>query len=176
MPPPPAPAQPRPGRARYRAPMRRVPAAVLACLGLALLVVALAGCGKDTAKSNAYVDEVNRAQNQFATTSDRLANQITATSTTVQDRKVLAGFGTAVESVVRRLRGVDPPEGVDRLHGQLIAAIDGYGDEIEKARVALRSNNAQRIIAAQTELVSAITAVSARINRTIDQINRELQA
>ncbi len=151
--------------------MRRVPAIVLACLGLAL-----AGCGKDAAESNAYVDEVNRAQNQFATTSDQLANRITATSTTGQDRKVLAGFGTAVDSVVRRLRGVDPPEDVDRLHGQLIAAIDGYGDEIKKARVALRSNSAPRIIAAQTELVSAITAVSARINRTIDQINRELRA
>jgi hypothetical protein len=151
--------------------MRRVPAIVLACLGLAL-----AGCGEDATESNAYVDEVNRAQNRFATTSDALANRITATSTTGQDRKVLAGFGTAVDSVVRRLRGVDPPEGVDRLHGQLIAAIDGYGDEIDKARVALRSNSAARIIAAQTELVSAITAVSARINRTIDQINRELRA
>jgi hypothetical protein len=151
--------------------MRRVPAIVLACLGLVL-----AGCGKDVGHSNAYVDEVNRAQSRFATTSDQLANRITATSTTVQDRKVLAGFGTAVDSVVRRLRGVDPPDDVDRLHGQLIAAIDGYGDEIEKARAALRSNSAARIIAAQTELVSAITAVSARINRTIDQINRQLRA
>jgi hypothetical protein len=150
--------------------MRRVPAIVLACLGLALT-----GCG-DTKESNAYVDAVNRAQSEFATTSDKLANRITATSTTGQDRKVLAGFGTAVDGVVRRLRGVDPPEGVDKLHTQLIAAIDGYGAEIEKARVALRSRSAPRIIAAQTELVSAITTVSARINRTIEQINRQLRA
>ena len=73
------------------------------------------------------------------------------------------------------LARVDPPPEVRTLHGRLIASIDAYGREIDKARSAFRSTSTARIIEAQTQLISAITAVSGRINRTIAEINRALK-
>jgi hypothetical protein len=134
------------------------------------------GCGSDTKERNAYVDAVNRAQRNFQTQFRRLSGQITATSSAREDRRTLRRFETVIDGVVRDLRAVRPPASVSALHAQLIDAIASYGRQIEQARDAFRSSSPAKIIAAQTRLISGITAVSARINRTIDQINRKLRA
>jgi hypothetical protein len=148
------------------------PFALVATLALAL---ALAGCGNDVGKSNTYVDAVNKAQNDFAVTFDRLNGSITSTSTPSQDRKTLGRFQAAVADVTKRLSAVEPPEAVATLHGQLIREISGYGDEVAKARKAFASTDPQKVIAAQTDLVTAVTSVASRINTTIDQINKKLR-
>jgi uncharacterized phage infection (PIP) family protein YhgE len=142
-----------------------------------LVVVALvvASCGSDTKAANDYVDSVNKAQNQFATTFDRLSSKITSTSTAKQDRETLDGFKQAVDKVVADLRSVKPPGKVRDLHGQLVAEISAYGREIDKAKAAFAGNDPQAIIKAQTELVSAVTRVSTQINQTIDAINKKLR-
>ncbi len=148
------------------------PLALVAALILALVA---AGCGNDVEKSNAYVDAVNKAQNDFAVTFDRLNGSITSTSTPAQDRKTLGRFQSAVADVTKRLRAVEPPEAVASLHKQLIQEIGGYGEEVAKARKAFASTDPQKVIAAQTDLVTAVTSVATRINTTIDQINKKLR-
>ena len=86
--------------------MRRL-APVLAALALGVVV---AGCGSDNKSANSYVDAVNRAQNDFASTFDRLSSQITSTSTPQQDQKTLNGFKRAVDKVVGDLRAVERSE------------------------------------------------------------------
>jgi hypothetical protein len=145
-----------------------------------ILVVAVAlvasGCGGgDTKEANSYVDSVNKAQNEFATTFDKLSEQITSTSTADQDRETLDGFKTAVDKVVGDLRAVEVPDKVKPLHRQLIAEISSYGQEIDKAKAAFADNDPKAIVKAQTQLVSAVTSVSANINRTIDAINKKLR-
>ena len=151
--------------------MRRLP--------LVLLVVALAlavsACGSDTKASNDYVDQVNKAQNDFAATFDKLSSKITSTSTATQDQKTLAGFRQAVDKVVADLNSVTPPDKVKDLHGRLVSEISSYGTEIDKAKKAFATNDPKAIIKAQTELVSAVTQVSTKINATIDAINKKLR-
>jgi hypothetical protein len=144
----------------------------------ALLIVAAvvaSGCGSDTKASNDYVDSVNKAQNQFAATFDKLSSQITSTSTASQDRKTLDGFKAAVDKVVAELNSVTPPDKVKGLHARLISEISAYGTEIDKAEQAFATNNPQAIIKAQTQLVSAVTRVSTQINGTIEAINKKLR-
>src|SRR5918999_308712 len=50
-----------------------------------------------------------------------------------------------------------------------------YGREIRRAKRAFATGAPQRILDAQTKLVSATTRISSRINRTIAAINRQLQ-
>lgn len=150
---------------------RALAAALVAALGLGLV-----GCGGDHHQENAYVDAVNRAQGDFAATFARLSKQITSTSTPAQDRRTLGRFRAAVNRTVVRLRAVDVPSRVRGLHGRLVAEIAAYGRQIDRARSAFRSRNAQAVLTAQTDLVSAVTRVSAQINRTIDAINRKLKA
>jgi uncharacterized phage infection (PIP) family protein YhgE len=148
---------------------RLVPALVIA---VALLA---SGCGSDTKAENDYVDSVNKAQNDFAATFDKLSSQITSTSSAQQDRETLDGFKQAVDKVVTDLQAVKVPDKVKDLHGQLVTEISAYGKEIDKAKQAFAGDDPQAIIKAQTELVSAVTRVSAQINETIDAINKKLR-
>jgi hypothetical protein len=134
-----------------------------------------AGCGTDTKAANDYVDAVNRAQNDFARTFDRLSSQITSTSSPEQDQRTLEGFRRAVDKVVGDLRAVQAPDKVKTLHDRLIAEISSYGEEIDKAKSAFVNGSPKQILKAQTDLYSAVTRVSGQINRTIDAINKKLR-
>ena len=134
-----------------------------------------AGCGTDTKAANDYVDAVNRAQNDFASTFDRLSSQITSTSSPEQDQRTLEGFRRAVDKVVGDLRAVQAPDKVKTLHDRLIAEISSYGEEIDKAKSAFVKGSPKQILKAQTDLYSAVTRVSGQINRTIDAINKKLR-
>ena len=144
-----------------------------------LLVVALAlvasGCGTDTKAANHYVDAVNKAQTDFATTFDQLSGQITSTSTAAQDRQTLDGFKQAIDKVVTDFRAVKAPDKVKALHGRLIAEISAYGKAIDKAKLAFSDEDPQAIVKAQADLVSAVTRVQAQINMTIADINKKLR-
>ena len=155
--------------------MHKLSRAALAVLLVAIAALAAAGCGGDVKKNNEYVDSVNRAQNEFASTFDRLNAQITATTSPAEDRATLQRFRVAIDQVVKDLRAVTPPGKVKALHQDLIGEISSYGVELRKARKAFASQDPAKVIAAQTQLVTAVTTVSTRINATIDQINKKLR-
>jgi hypothetical protein len=143
--------------------------AVAAALGAA-------GCGDDSAKQrNAYADAVNRAQSDFAQSFKSLSRRITSTTTPGQGRRTLQGFEDAVDDVVEDLRAIDAPQDVQPLHRRLITEVADYGREIRRAKRAFATGAPQRILDAQSKLVSATTQISSRINRTIAAINRQLQ-
>jgi hypothetical protein len=135
-------------------------------------------CGADKAaeKRNTYADQVNRAQNNFAQSFKSLSRRITSTTTPGRGRKTLQGFEDAVDSVVVDLRRIDAPGDVRPLHQRLIGEISGYGRAIHRAKLAFATGSPQRILRAQSALVSSTTEISAKINRTIAAINRQLQA
>ena len=140
-------------------------------------VIGVAGCGDDPAKQrNAYADAVNRAQSDFAQSFKSLSRRITSTTTARQGRRTLQGFEDAVDEVVADLRAIDAPADVQPLHRRLITEVAGYGREIRRAKRAFATGAPQRILDAQSKLVSATTQISSRINRTIAAINRQLQS
>jgi hypothetical protein len=154
--------------------MRRV----IPVLLLVLSVVGVSACGgQDTAKQrNTYADEVNKAQNDFAQSFKNLSRRISSTTTPARGRKTLQGFEDAVDTVVTDLRRIDAPADLQPLHQRLIAEIAGYGNAIRQAKDEFATGSPQRSEAAQSALVTATTEISARINRTIAAINRQLQA
>ena len=138
-------------------------------------VLALGGCGSQkTERANEYVNAVNRAQNDFAATFSKLETQITPKSTSRQDRATLKKFEQAIDRVVAQLRVVRAPENVRALHAQLIAAIASYREAVEKARRAFATKDRDKLVRAQQSLVRAVTRISERITRTINQINTRL--
>ena len=151
---------------------------VISVLLLVAAVLGLAACGQDKAaqQRNAYADQVNRAQSDFAQSFKSLSRRITKTTTPGRGRRTLQGFEDAVDNVVTDLRRIDAPSDVQPLHRRLIDEIAGYGRAIHRAKIAFATGSPQRILRAQSALVSSTTAISARINRTIAAINRRLQA
>jgi hypothetical protein len=151
---------------------------VIPVLLLVAAVLGLAACGQDKAaqQRNAYADQVNRAQSDFAQSFKSLSRRITKTTTPGRGRRTLQGFEDAVDNVVTDLRRIDAPSEVQPLHRRLIDEIAGYGRAIHRAKVAFATGSPQRILRAQSTLVNSTTAISARINRTIAAINQRLQA
>jgi hypothetical protein len=153
-----------------------MPGPVRVLLLFALVASALAGCGGGggVKEANTYVDEVNRAQNRFASTIDTLSTRITSTSTPADDRATLGRFEAAVGRVVTDLRAVHPPDQVRGQHAQLIAALEGYGTEVKQVSEDISSGSASRLLGAQEELAKATADVSQKINATIAAINHKL--
>jgi hypothetical protein len=155
--------------------MRRVIPVLLAVV--AAFGIASCGSGEDAAKQrNTYADQVNRAQNNFAQSFKSLSRRITSTTTPGRGRKTLQGFEDAVNDVVVDLRRIDAPGDLQPLHQRLISEISGYGRAIHRAKLAFATGSPQRILRAQSALVTSTTAISDRINKTIAAINRQLQA
>ena len=88
--------------------MRRLSPVLAVAVLCSLLLLA---CGSDNKAANAYVESVNKAQNEFASTFDQLSSQITSQSTNEQDQKTLDGFREAVDEgrfgTMVALRGTD---------------------------------------------------------------------
>lgn len=149
---------------------------LLLLLVAAVLAVAACGGNKTAEQRNAYADQVNRAQSNFAQSFRSLSRRITRTTTPGRGRRTLQGFEDAVDNVVTNLRRIDAPADLQPLHRRLISEIAGYGRAIHRAKLAFATGSPQRILRAQTALVDSTTAISARINDTIAAINRRLQA
>ncbi len=151
--------------------------ALLPVLLTVATALGVAACGDDEVakERNTYADQVNRAQNAFADSFKSLSQRITRTTTPGQGKRTLQGFENAVETVVTDLRRIDAPSDLQPLHQRLITEIAGYGQAIHRAKVAFATRAPQRILRAQSALVSATTRISARINKTIADINQTLQ-
>jgi len=153
------------------------PLRILVPLLLAVAALALAACGgeDDQKAKNAYVGEVNAAQNEFADTVQTVSERITPKSSSSQDRKTLEQFQAAIADVVKNLRGIDVPDGVGSEHDQLVAAMSGFGDQIEEATTALRNPDSTKIAEAQRTIQTATQTVNLRIDAAIAAINSKLK-
>lgn len=150
-------------------PQRLIAALLLACAVLA------AGCGGGAEEKNAYVDEVQAAQRTFATRFEQVRTRLTATSTLVQDRATLGDFQAITQRFATTLEELQPPEAVRDEHARLVAAIEGYGADVGRARAKLRSGTSVDRSAVRTELSSAVEGTQEQIVKTVGDINAGLR-
>ena len=155
---------------------RRRPARRLLTAGAVVLAVALgaAGCGGSVEKSNTYVDQVNLAQTQFASSFTQLSREITASSTPAHDRKTLRAIQGSIAKTVTDLRAIHPPDKVKTLHGDLVDAIAGYGDAIGTAEKNL-SGTVAEATRAQAQLATDTGRASTQVTAAISAINQKLR-
>jgi hypothetical protein len=135
----------------------------------------LGACGgDDREEKNAYVEKVNDAQNSFAADVLTVSQRITKKSSSSQDRKTLEQFQAAIDGVVKDLRAIKVPGGVQSEHDQLVGVMSGFGAEIKKATVALRNPDSRTIAEAQRTIQAATQTVNVRIEAAIAAINSKL--
>ena len=150
------------------------PASLASAGALLLALAALAGCGGDSSENTAYVEQVNAAQTEFAATVTRVSREITPTSSSRQDQRTLARFAGAIDGVVGDLRRIEVPAEVRPEHDRLVAAMTGFGRDIDEANDALRRPSRRTLAAAQRTISRATTTVNSRINAAIGAINVKL--
>ena len=151
---------------------------LLALVALLAGATALAACGGDDDEreaKNAYVAEVNTAQTEFASRITTVSQQITEKSSPAQDRRTLQRFETAIDAVVKQLRGIEVPDDVETEHKQLVDAMTDFGGEIGKATDALRDPDTRSIAEAQRAVTAATQTVNGQIDAAIAAINSKLR-
>ena len=154
---------------------RRSARRLLAAGAVALaLAGAAAGCGGDVQKDNAYVDRVNLAQTQFASSFARLSREITASSTPAHDRKTLRAIEGSINTTVTDLRAIHPPDKVKSLHGELVDAIAAYGAAIGSAEQNLGGTEAEAT-RAQARLAADTGRASTQVTAAVSAINQKLR-
>lgn len=144
-------------------------------VAFASVALIAAGCGGDTEEKNEYVDQVNKAQTEFANQVTKLSAAITSTSSEATDRKTIQSYQDAVDGVVKDLEGITPPEDVKAEHQQLVDAMSQYGESVSSALDDLQGGTAQDRLKAAQELQKASTQAGTEINQAIDAINKKLQ-
>jgi len=156
-------------------PGRRATRRLLTAGAIAFAVaVGAAGCGGGVEKSNTYVDQVNLAQTQFASSFTRLSREITASSTPAHDRKTLRAIQSSIATTVTDLKAIHPPDKVKSLHGDLVDAIAGYGDAIGTAEENLTGTVAEAT-RAQAQLATDTGRASTQVTAAISAINQKLR-
>lgn len=144
-------------------------------VAFAAVALIAAGCGGDTEEKNDYVDQVNKAQTEFADQVTKLSTAITSTSSDSADQKTIESYQGAVDGVVKDLEGITPPEDVEAEHQQLVDAMSAYGKSVSTALEDLQGGSAQDRLKAATELQQASSTAGTQINQAIDAINKKLQ-
>lgn len=140
-----------------------------------LLTLLLAGCGgDDVQESNSYVGSVNIAQSRFASSFERLARDITSSSTPAEDRRTLRSINTTLATTVADLRKITPPEKVESQHDQLVEALAQYGEAVAAAEEKLGGSPAQAG-AAEARLAADTARTGTRVTAAITAINQKLQ-
>jgi hypothetical protein len=137
--------------------------------------VAVTGCGGGGKERHDYVSALNRAQDGLAKRFGELQARITPTSTPAQDARTLRAYEGAVQTTVRDLRAIRPPDGFGGLHRRFVGQVAAYGTALHTARANLRSDDPKTILAAQGRLRTAIARTETGINATIRAINAKLK-
>jgi hypothetical protein len=136
-----------------------------------LSLVAVAGCGGDTASKNDYVDALNKVQTDFK---DSVTKSGSAGSAT-EAKDVFANLSTAIDKLIADLKGVEAPDEVKDLHNDLITEMTEFKSQVEDAGSSLASGDPKAIVAAQTKFATEASQLATKIGTTITDINKELQ-
>lgn len=151
---------------------RRVAATATAFV--AVLALAACGGGTSTKEKNAYAQQVNAAQQRFASTVSSVSQQ-TGSNSIRQQQRTLQRFEIAIAGVVKELNAIDAPSEVTKEHERLTSVMTGFGKAIGQANDAMRNPTANRIETAQRDVATATSSVNARVSAAIAAINAKLR-
>ena len=145
------------------------------CLALAGLLV-VAGCGGDTASKNDYVESINKAQTDFVSNVQKASTPPSTGGSPVDAAQgTFDNIDKAIDTVIKDLEAVEPPDEVKDLHADLISEMNDLQDEVTKAADSLDSKDPAKLAAAQQAFATNATKLQTRFTETITAINQKLQ-
>ena len=160
----------------------------LALAVAALLALSAVACGSDDDATNggpkaatteqepldknAYLNEVNGAQTDFASEAAKL--NLANPSSPKGFKRSLDQLVGLIDTLTQRLDDVEPPESVTAQHDKLVTQLTAYGDTIEEQKGGLSSSNQKTVADSATKIGEASTSFSESFDGTIKQINGRL--
>jgi hypothetical protein len=149
---------------------------ILSLLAVLIGAVALSACGDEAntrEARNAYVRDLNAAQQEFATNASAVSQREAATLG--QYRLTLRQFQTTITNFESKLRTIAVPSVVTEEHEQLIAALRRFGTDFERVTAVLNNPNTRALSDAKIAITTATQRANARIEAAAAAIDSKLR-
>lgn len=149
---------------------------ILSLLAVLLGAVALSACGDEAnsrSAKNAYVRDLNAAQQQFATNASAVSQQ--GAKSLGQYRRTLGRFQETISAFEAKLRAIQVPTVVSAEHEQLISAVTKFGTDFKEVSSALNNPNARALGEAKNAIMTATQRANARIEAAAAAIDSKLR-
>jgi uncharacterized lipoprotein YmbA len=141
------------------------PARIALLATFLVAALALAACGGDNTKKNAYIRELTAAQTQYQAKAKLIEADATPTSTPSQDRRTLDRFSAAIGETIAALRAIHPPAEVGAEHRAFVAVFVTWHDDVERFTKAISKPTRRGVERAQRQIAVA--------NQTFNQSLRQ---
>jgi hypothetical protein len=122
--------------------------------------------------TNAYLEQVNEAQTEFAGDAAKL--NLASPESAKAFGKSLGRLTGLIDTLRQQLAQITPPEDVVTQHDKLVEELGDYREAIGEDKGALASDDPQKQVAAAQKVGKASTAFSQEFDATIKQINDNL--
>jgi hypothetical protein len=152
--------------------------AIASFVTVLVLALGVGACAETDAAAtrNAYVRQLNAAQERLARAATEVKASITDASSVRQDRRTLVRYGTTMGGIVKTLRTVAVPANTRPEHAALVAALAEFRTEITAIVIELRSPTTRAIDDADHRLRDATKTFDAKLGAAVSAINRKLRA
>ena len=145
---------------------------------VALLVGALAlgacGGGDEREERNAYVRELNAAQQEFADSASLVSAQRSPASI-AQYRRTLERFQATIARFTGKLQEIEVPDEVQDEHAQLIDALKSFALDFKRVTAALKNPNPRKLSEAKRAIGIATERANLRIEAAAAAIDSKLE-
>jgi hypothetical protein len=163
-----------------------------AILFVAVLALAGAtGCFGSNGDENAYVDQLSKVQNDFASSVAKAKVQNDSASSVAKAHaqgiapsglnakaQAIQNFDTlekANDKLIADLEAVDPPAKVESLHGLLIFEMQQFQVQVKEAAASFTASDGPTIEAALAQFPTELGQFGTKISKTISRIKDKLQ-
>jgi hypothetical protein len=138
-----------------------------------LSLVGAGGCGGSNSDESAYLDQLSKVQNDFASSvAKALSSAPSQSNAKAQAIQRLGSLETETGKLVADLKAVDPPAKVKSLHHELISEMERFQAQVKKAAVSLTSVEPTD---AEARIATAAGQFGPNISKTIAGINDKLK-
>jgi hypothetical protein len=132
------------------------------------------GCGGSNFDENAYVDQLNKVQDDLASRAAKLQAP-SGLDAKAQAIQTFDSLETANDKLIADLKAVDPPEKVASLHKELISEMQRFQVQVKKSAASLTASDGPAIEAALAQFATEARQSGTKISKTISGINDKLQ-
>jgi hypothetical protein len=142
----------------------------LGILAAAVLALPIAGCGGDDTET--YRREYTKAAREFKESVEQAGRKIPG-ATTLKDRlPALRSYKASTDKLAKDLDGLDPPENVEKLNDEAVAALRTLSADLGRLEQATSAGDARAV----KELAPELQMDQAMLAEVLDKIDQKIGA
>lgn len=140
----------------------------------AALAVGIGACDSNGEEQD-YVDQVNEITESLRGDVEELSQDGKAVGDPQETADVYEGFAAEFEQAAKDAAELSPPGQIEDLHEKIVKDLEAMRDEATKAAEEARGSPAADLVHIRARLEIDVGSLAADIDKTIEEINAELQ-